>query len=147
MIKQFEEVIPLIERLKNDPESLLTDPIAEDKWSIREIVGHLYYWDRYNLEEMVPEMKDGISLPEFPDHDLYNAEGLRLLEGKSAEAVIDLFIKIRNALVEKMSEVDEDLSFTIGSGKRTFSPESFIRMFVEHDRRHLKQIEEKVGSL
>ncbi|MDG5472300.1 DinB family protein [Jeotgalibacillus sp. ET6] len=146
-IKQFEKAISFIEPLKKYPEAFLTEPIQDGKWSIREIAGHLYYWDKYNFEKMVPEMEDGVRLPEFPDHDWYNAEGLRFLEGISAKAVIDLFIRMRNALVEKISAVDEDLSFTIGSGKRTFSPESFIRMFVEHDRHHLKQIEGKVDLL
>ncbi|WP_373277925.1 DinB family protein [Amphibacillus sediminis] len=55
-----------------DPEASLCQPIKEGKWSVIQIVGHLYYWDKFNLEQMIPYMDEGVDLPEFPDQDQHN---------------------------------------------------------------------------
>ncbi len=40
--------------------------------------------------------------------------------------------------MERISEIEEDARFTIiGEGKRQFSSESFINIFVQHDIHHL----------
>ncbi|WP_227872308.1 DinB family protein [Paenibacillus albus] len=75
-MNQFEDMIEAFLALKNYPESVLTDPISEGKWSIREIVGHLFYWDKLSLETMVPLMVHGATLPPFPNNDLHNEEGI-----------------------------------------------------------------------
>ncbi|MFA9555745.1 DinB family protein [Evansella sp. AB-rgal1] len=44
-------MVDYISRLKELPEDILCQPIKEGKWSIIQIVGHLYYWDKFNLEK------------------------------------------------------------------------------------------------
>ena len=144
LLKQYEETIEDIRQLKDVQESKLKEPISKGKWSIREIVGHLYYWDKYNLEKMIPFMKDGASLPPFPNHDEHNEEAISYLTDYTVEAIIDVFIDTRKELIESISKVDEDIRFTIGSGKRKFSAESFIKIFANHDIHHLQQINEKL---
>jgi hypothetical protein len=124
----------------------LLESISEGKWSIRDIVAHLYYWDKFNLENMIPCMTDGANLPTFPDHDTHNEEGLALLREHSVASIIDLFIKERRKLIEQLIMIDEDIRFTIGKGKRKFSVESFARIFLEHDLHHLKQINLKLSA-
>ena len=75
-LSQFENTIEEISNLKKLHNSQLLEPIHEGKWSIRDIVGHLYYWDKYNLEQMVPKMSEGANLPVFPDHDQQNNEAI-----------------------------------------------------------------------
>lgn len=145
VVKQFEDTLQDIQKIKDVQESQLNDPISDGKWSIREIIGHLYYWDKFNLEKMVPVMADGANLPQFPDHDQHNEEAITYLKDHSVEAIIDTFIETRKALIERISLVEEDARFTIGSGKRQFSVESFLKIFVEHDIHHLQQIHEKLN--
>ncbi|WP_019152418.1 DinB family protein [Robertmurraya massiliosenegalensis] len=118
--------------------------ISEGKWSIREIVGHLYYWDKFILENMVPFMTDGSNLPPFPDHDQYNAEAISYLKDDSATSIIEHFVETRIQLTESLSNLDSDIRFTIGGGKEQFYAESFTEMFLEHDEHHLNQINEKL---
>lgn len=146
MVKQFEGTIDDIQKLKDVQESQLNEPIAKGKWSIREIVGHLYYWDKYNLEIMIPKMTDGANLPPFPDHDQHNEEAISYLSGQSVDSIIDAFIETRKELIENISKVGESVRFTIGKGKRRFSSESFIKIFVKHDIHHLQQINEKLNN-
>ncbi|WP_404450197.1 DinB family protein [Sutcliffiella horikoshii] len=124
---------------KNEAE--LTKPISSGKWSIKEIIGHIYFWDLYLLENMVPEMKDNGVLPDFPDHDTYNEkalESIRSFEGTNV--LIEEFIIIRNELMDKMESLDQKVTFTIGKKKRKYTPDSFLRMFVKHDIHHMEQI-------
>ncbi len=140
-------MIQKVESIRSENNEVLQDPIKEEKWSIREIIGHLYGWDIYNAEEMVPLMKREETLPEFPEHDLFNAQVIQGLDGFSVEEIIAMFIDERRKLVERLENVDPNARFTIGSGKRRFSAESFASIFVKHDNHHLKQIQQKISEV
>lgn len=143
-LKQFEKMIDQILQLKEVPEDKLREPIKEGKWSIMQIVGHLYYWDKFNLEIMLPHMAEGSDLPSFPDFDQHNAEAISFIEDYSVGSLIELFVHTRKELHEKMAGLGEDVRFTIGGGKRKFSAESFLTIFTKHDLHHLEQINEKL---
>ncbi|MEI3606571.1 DinB family protein [Pseudogracilibacillus sp. SE30717A] len=146
ILMEFEETIDAIKKLKDVQESKLNEPISKGKWSIREIVGHLYYWDKYNLEKMVPIMANGVNLPQFSNHDQHNKEAILYLRDKTVESIIDAFIETRKELIDSISEIEEDVRFTIGKGKRQFSGESFIKIFLKHDIHHLQQINGKLNN-
>ncbi|OLS38102.1 hypothetical protein BTR22_06265 [Alkalihalophilus pseudofirmus] len=142
----YHQTIEPIKSLAVYPASSLTEPIGKDKWAIREIIAHMYYWDHFILQKMVPQMAEGADLVAFPDHDSHNSEGLKLLENESVRSIIDRFSNVREELVQRLSELEPDVRFTIGGGKRQFSPESFVKIFVKHDQHHLKQINEKLNN-
>ncbi|WP_246001102.1 DinB family protein [Oceanobacillus piezotolerans] len=141
---QFKKMIDTIMELKEVPEEILREPIKEGKWSIIQIVGHLYYWDKFNLEKMIPYMADGGDLPKFPDHDQHNEEAMSFIKDYSVDSIIDSFALTRKELNERISSLGKDVRFTVGGGKREFSRESFIKIFIKHDAHHLKQIDEKL---
>ncbi|UCZ55202.1 DinB family protein [Bacillus shivajii] len=143
-LKQFESTIDEVLQLEGRNNEVLLEPIHEGKWSIREIVGHMYYWDKYNLEQMVPKMAAGADLPPFPNHDKQNEKAISSLKEKSVESIIHSFVKTRKAIIESLLDIDYDVRFTIGGGKRKFSIESFIKIFIKHDAHHLKQINKKL---
>lgn len=145
-LDEFEETIDAIRDLKEVQESKLTEPISKEKWSIREIVGHLYYWDKYNLEKMVPIMVNGVNLPQFPNHDQHNKDAILYLRDNTVESIINAFIETRKELIDSISKLGEDVRFTIGKGKRQFSVESFIKIFLKHDIHHLQQIKSKLSN-
>ncbi len=145
-LNQFGMTIDEALKLKETSTSKLCEPISEGKWSTREIVGHLYYWDKFNLEKMVPVMAHDTDLPKFPDHDQLNEEAITFLEDYSVENIIDNFVVTRKELIEKISSLDKDIRFTIGGSKRKFSGDTFMKIFVKHDAHHLKQISEKLHN-
>ncbi|WP_277584932.1 DinB family protein [Psychrobacillus antarcticus] len=146
ILEEFEETIDAIKKLKAVQESKLNEPISKGKWSIREIIGHFYYWDKYNLEKMVPIMANGVNLPQFPNHDQHNKEAISYLRDNTVESIIDAFIETRKELIDSVSKVEEDVRFTVGKGKRQFSGESFIKIFLKHDIHHLQQINSKLNN-
>lgn len=144
-IRIFQTMANEVETLKQVEEKQLSEPIQADKWSVREIVAHLYYWDKFNLEKMVPFMEDEAKLREFPDHDTHNSEGLEKVKDLTIYEIMDQFIETRLQLCSALEAVDIKNRFTIGSGKRKIGVDSFIRIFQKHDQHHLKQIQKKLG--
>ncbi|WP_413377544.1 DinB family protein [Alkalihalobacillus sp. 1P02AB] len=144
IITQFELMLDEMDPLNSVEENKLTEPVEAGKWSISEIIAHLYGWDKYNLEIMVPKMTAQNNLPAFPEHDPFNEKTLQSVEGKSAFEIIHMFVQTRKQLVAALSEVDKEIRFTIGTGKRAFSAESFTKIFVKHDAHHLTQIKGKL---
>ncbi|MCD8501774.1 MAG: DinB family protein [Bacillaceae bacterium] len=145
-LRQFEEMIPYILKLKEIPEETLSQPIKEGKWSIRQIIGHMYYWDKFNLEKMAPHMVEGSNLPAFPDHDEHNEEAMTYIKDFSTAFLIETFVQTRHELSLRLSKVEQDVRFTVGKGKRKLSAESFMKIFVKHDTHHLNQIEGKLNQ-
>jgi len=141
-LKNYEKNRNYFLSLHTLPEEKLMKDTEQNKWSIREIIGHIYYWDKFLLDVMVPEMFEGAALPEFPDHDTYNEKAMKhITEFTSTNELLNEFALTRESLLHKIKAIPADTAFTIGKGKRTFSPETFMAMFVEHDDHHIKQIE------
>ncbi|TCZ79391.1 DinB family protein [Paenibacillus albiflavus] len=140
-IINYQDTTKEIATLKEIEEYKMLDPIKEGKWSIREIIGHLHYWDKFILEQHIPFMAQGANLIAFPDHDSHNNEGIQYISSfKNVAALIDEFVYTRNQLFEAIHSIKSDIRFTIGSGKRQFTIESYIGIFSKHDIHHLEQI-------
>ncbi|WP_027964118.1 DinB family protein [Halalkalibacillus halophilus] len=144
IITQFEQTADDILALKGHTEAALTEPIAEGKWSAREIIAHMQYWDQYNLEHIVPHMKQGKELPSFPDHDAQNEEAILFIKDDSMEALFEKFVTTRRDLVEHLRAVDPEVTFTFGKGKREINRDTFTEIFVKHDQHHLEQMQTKL---
>lgn len=122
-------------------EAELNTPISNGKWSVKEIIGHIYYWDLFLLETMVPEMKESGVLPDFPDHDDYNEKAIQSIKRfPDTKALLEEFTLTRKELIRKMENLNQEETFTIGKKKRKFTPGSFLKMFVGHDNHHIEQI-------
>ncbi|RXJ04260.1 DinB family protein [Anaerobacillus alkaliphilus] len=139
---QFKENIEEIMALSKLPEVMLVTPLKEGKWSCKEIIGHIFYWDKFILEEMVSKMVQGGVLPTFPDHDVFNLEAIEYISNYDVNQAFEKFRLTRKELLEQIALVPSDVRFTLGKGKRQFSTDSFLKMFVGHDQTHLKQIYE-----
>ncbi|NHN35640.1 DinB family protein [Paenibacillus agricola] len=142
----YEKSTEEISKLKGIDEQRLLEPIKEGKWSVKEIIGHLYYWDKFILEQHVPNMAEGAKLIAFPDHDLHNKEAIQYIGSYiTVESLIDDLIQERKQLIETISGVESTVKFTIGTGKRQFTVEKHLKIFIDHDIHHLKQIEERLN--
>jgi uncharacterized damage-inducible protein DinB len=139
LLVDYENAISEVLKLKDIPESSLLKPIQEGKWSVRVIIGHLFYWDKFILDHLVPHMTNNAILPPLPDFDLHNQEAIKYIERyNSFISLIDEFSQTRKQVIEKMSCIENSIKFTIGTNN--FSKDSFITIFIDHDTHHLKQI-------
>lgn len=140
-LELYAKTIHLLSKLTDFDEAQLLEPIQVDKWSVREIVGHLYYWDKFILEQQAPNMANGAILPPFPDHDNHNQEATKYIQRfESMDTLIDKFTETRKHLIDILSSKKDNINFTIGTGKRQFTVVSFLNIFIKHDAHHMKQI-------
>ncbi|MGG4341714.1 DinB family protein [Paenibacillus lautus] len=138
-MKEFEEFTLYVDSID---EELLSVPIAEGKWTVKEVISHLTNWDTYSIEKMVPYMKDNAILPEFIDHDTHNMVAIEIANNyRDSAALKNDFRETRKKLVSLLNSVGSDISFTIGKGKRKYTIDSYAKIFVHHDKKHRKQIE------
>jgi hypothetical protein len=144
IINQFEEFIVYVETLNNKfTEETWQKPVAPGKWTLKQLICHLWNWDVYSIEQMIPLMKDGAQLPEFLDFDSFNDEAIeKALLFVEFDTLIIQFVETRRAMIKRINEIyDSSIRFTIGKGKRQFSIDSYVKIFVHHDEHHKKQIE------
>lgn len=148
-LQEFAEFIHELEPLKEVSEHVWNTPIAPEKWTLKELVCHLWHWDKNILEVMLPDMKSGGELPAFVDIEQHNQ--LAREKAKTfpdGSSVLQEFTRIRKDLAEQaVALYDPAMRFTVGGGKQKYSIDSFIRIFVHHDRHHKKQIVDFLSRL
>ncbi|WP_280768855.1 DinB family protein [Salipaludibacillus daqingensis] len=145
-VNELQKILFLAENLKSYDEKTLTIPIAPGKWSVREIVGHLYYWDSYLMESMIPHMAQDAVLPPFPNPAVYNRAAIASLEGRRATRLIEEFINARKLLMEQLATLDDQMTFNIRGSEKSFTTKEIVDMFTKHDNHHQEQIETFLSS-
>lgn len=116
-------------------------PIQAEKWSIHEIVGHLFFWDRYTIEEMAPKMTSGLDLYFIDVQELNDKSQLFSDEIKTKAEMLKKFIENRATLIEYFTEhADEELTFSLHD--HPYSQAKYLHIFTKHDQEHRIQIEE-----
>ena len=151
LLNDFEAFNSYVLPLKSIEESLFFEPIAEGKWSIAEIISHMTFWDQYIREEMLPQMKTGVTITSV-DFDAINipASEYALISG-SQQHLLDRQLEERGKLVSDLrKKTEEELfaPFTLNGEEvdqysgYPHSVFSYVAAFVWHDNHHRKQIDE-----
>lgn len=139
-LKQYAAFSTWVEQLKGSAADLWLEPIANGKWSIREILVHLMQWDRNSLNMMVPNMIEGAQLF-FVDIQKHNTEAAKLAQSyTSLDELIDDVIHMREQLIECLKrQYDDKAKFTIDNSNYSFN--KFVHDLISHDEHHQKQID------
>ncbi|SOC18071.1 DinB family protein [Ureibacillus xyleni] len=145
----FENSIDRVKRLTAITEEQWRTPIAEGKWSIAEIVGHLIPWDRYITEQRLPFLLRDKDLPNSPDVNQLNQQAATLSRMKTKGEIIEEFIANRRKLIIAINNIPVEIwekEFMIGSSTLTLY--NYLLGIIEHDEHHFEQIQSalKVSS-
>lgn len=140
VLNQFSDFLLWVENLKENTQDLWLKPISTGKWSLREILTHIMYWDRNSLEMMVPNMAEGAKLF-FVDIEKHNQEAAVFAQSyNSLDVLIDDLVMTRKQLIGLLEEKYNDATkFTIDN--RNYTYKKFVNVFIHHDEHHKKQIE------
>jgi uncharacterized damage-inducible protein DinB len=140
VLNQFSDFLLWVDKLKETTSDLWLKPVATGKWSLREILTHIMYWDRNSLEIMVPNMSEGAKLF-FVDIEEHNQEAAVIAQSyNSIEVLIDDLIKTRKQLLDLLEKKYNDTTkFTIDN--RNYTYKNFVDVFIHHDEHHKIQIE------
>jgi hypothetical protein len=132
---------------KSTSEEGWTTPVEDGKWSIREVVGHILYWDLYLIQEGLPSLLNTQSIS-FPDHDEYNARSVKYIDGKSKAHILEEALQKRDVLLEAFSGLSEEQwgrpilinGVSAGEDSELYTLKSLMLEFAEHDRHHVNQL-------
>jgi uncharacterized damage-inducible protein DinB len=123
-------------------------PLKEGKWSVKQIISHMYRWDLYLIEMILPAaIKD--KAVHFPSHDNYNAQSEVYAKTVTFQDLINQSAAVRKKLIEELdrSQLMMDESITVNGlthCPNTGTPYSLnylMSEFIDHDRHHIQQIQ------
>lgn len=143
-LRQFSDWIA--EQFTTISEEKWFSPIKAEKWSIHQIIGHLYFWDQYTLEEMAPKMTAELDLY-FIDVQVLNDQSKVFSdEIKTKAEMIKKFVEKRATLIKYFTEhADEELIFSLHD--HPYSQAKYLHIFTEHDQEHRIQIEKYLNLI
>ncbi len=124
-------------------EEVFFKPIKPGKWSPAEILSHIMKWDDYLLEERIPHMKSGATLPKLENVEAVNNRAAKFARsGITQKELIKETIKSRKRVVERLLDwrpIEWKNTFYID--KYPLCLTSYIKGLIEHDEHHKLQIE------
>ncbi|ACT01363.1 DinB family protein [Paenibacillus sp. JDR-2] len=149
ILHSFKNFSNWIRSLENMNETLWFAPIAKNKWSISEVIAHLFNWDRYLISEILPAVQSGNEIS-FPDYDTFNKRASEYIQsGISKSKLIDETVATRQLLVQLLHEMTiERLTRRLTVNGVSNCPSTgahysliyIIKEFTEHDTHHKQQI-------
>ncbi|MEO4055013.1 DinB family protein [Solibacillus sp. CAU 1738] len=136
----YSESIQHANKYASFSKELLQQPIAQGKWSIVEIIGHLIAWDEFVINKRVPFLINGKSLPASPSVEKINKHAAQTALNKPPHEVLEEFTSIRSRLIEQIEAIREDCwvkEFKINDSLLTWT--SYFLGLIQHDEHHFKQ--------
>lgn len=119
--------------------------LGEGKWSLHEVLAHLYYWDKYTIEEMLPLMTQDANL-KFIEIQSLNDKAWAFAKTFERDLLLELFVATRKRLVQLIEEMDnKEFTYILGSGEATLH--SYLKIFVHHDSEHQPQFEKAMTNI
>lgn len=146
LIASFHEWHDWIRRWSMQQNAPWDEPIAEGKWTAREMVCHMMRWDRYFWEGAISIIASGekeqVQIQHL-DYDLFNEAAREYARKISIEELMQETLKYRELIIRNLYElVDEDWSYSYkGLDGNPFTLQSYVEDFIWHDRHHMKQLE------
>lgn len=139
LIQQGQQVYALIQRLSEDDAA---HRYAEDKWSVKEIIGHLVDTERIMAyRALCISRGEQTSLPGY-DHDAYVEQAdfaNRSLQSLSAE-----YDALRNANISMFSSFTKEQILHKGTAnEQTVSVRALTFIIAGHEKHHLNILQEK----
>jgi hypothetical protein len=149
VLYNFGKFSSWIRSLESIEEKTWYMPIAENKWSISEIIAHLFNWDRYLIHEILPAVQVGHEMI-FPDFDTYNKQASDYIQsGVSKSQLIEETTAARDLLIKVLTKMPvERLNLPLSANGISHCPHTgtaysliyIIEEFTAHDNHHKKQI-------
>ncbi|MCM3388754.1 DinB family protein [Ureibacillus chungkukjangi] len=142
ILMHYENSVEWVRNLDNLSEEQWRTPIAEGKWTIAEVIGHLPAWDQFILDSRLPYLFKNRALPEGPEVDELNQQCSLESQSKTKEEIISKFIKVRRSLIIAVNNIEDDLWETkVNIGSTALILTDYLKGSIEHDHHHFKQIE------
>ncbi|WP_195576164.1 DinB family protein [Paenibacillus sp. 1001270B_150601_E10] len=147
---EFKSYIAFVLKLDELSEEHWNSPIAEGKWTLKEVITHIMLWDKYFYEEAIEKIKQNKPLTvKHLNFNEFNANAIEYSKKHTKKSIVDQFVEYRMKITNDISEMNEDECTRdfIDGDKKKFSVRKFLRGFIPHDKHHKKQIEKFLKSI
>ncbi|MFB4326883.1 DinB family protein [Paenibacillus sp. JNUCC32] len=143
LLNEYSEWIGKVKEFGVLDEDYWNSPIADGKWTVRDVVCHIMRWDEYFFNEAIAKISTGDALTvRHLDYDAFNEEAKQYAKTLSTEALVDRTITAREQLIrtiEALPETKYEERYADGDG-HPFEVAQFMRDFIWHDNHHLAQL-------
>lgn len=149
VLSKFSSYIKFLEELERMDVSLFDKPIKAGKWSIKEIIAHLYRWDLHFFDQSIPRVlkERAIIYPSYHDYNKQSELYARTIEVKN---ILQDSIQVRKNLIHRLDKLDGILFEPITINGHTNCPRTneqytlshYIEELIDHDHQHKQEIEE-----
>lgn len=144
MIEEFKSFTSYVRELDSLSEQVWNMPIAEGKWTLKDVIAHMMLWDQYFYEEAIYKIKHDEPLTvKHLNFDEFNANAMEYSKTRSKKIIVEQFIEKRMNIIHDITGLNEDeytREYKDGD-KKKFSIKKYVRAFISHDKHHKKQIE------
>lgn len=130
----------MCESLYDLDEATWESSLEPGKWSIKSIVSHMMWWDRYFYEEAIHKIAIGepITLV-HRDFDEFNRDAAEYAKTVPAVSLLDDAIHYRKKIIEDIQAMSEEQTvhpYTDGDGNK-FQVTLYLKDFIWHDQHHM----------
>jgi uncharacterized damage-inducible protein DinB len=144
MAQGFNDFTGFIDSLCELGDKYWDTPIAEGKWTVKDIVCHMMLWDKYFYEEAINKIKlnEPLTLKHL-DFNNFNANAVLYAKSRTKQEICTEFVEYRSKIISAISGLpDEEYlrTYVDGDGEK-FSIRSYLQDFIPHDKHHQKQVE------
>lgn len=150
LINEFSALISFVKSIRDLDDETWVSPIAEGKWTTRDIIAHIMLWDKYFLENAIERITNRkVISAKHLDFDEFNKEAVEYAKETSKEEILDKTIYYRNQLIRHINEMSdaEFLGEHMDGDGNKFSAYHYLIGFIPHDEHHIRQIKEFLGDL
>ncbi|GGG76107.1 DinB family protein [Paenibacillus radicis (ex Gao et al. 2016)] len=144
LIAKCGTLVEFVTKLDIYEEQVWLTALGSDKWSIKEVIGHLIRWDKYFYDTTIEPIvtNNPITMSEADDVIAFNTAAAAWALSQTEADLIGALTKSRKAITDALQTVpEEDYSklHTDAEGN-TFTLEQFIQDIISHDQHHTTQI-------
>jgi hypothetical protein len=125
------------------PPAQMEEPMAEGKWSFKDLAAHLILWDGLVIRAL-EKINQGETFDWAPyaDYDAQNAEAVARLHASPLKRVLSELRVTHSTVIEAVRRVPDEKLCENGE-----IPEWLLSNVPEHYEHHVPQVEEWVGRI
>ncbi|WP_084782126.1 DinB family protein [Bacillus niameyensis] len=143
LLDEFSGLIPYVQSMRELDEKMWATPIAEGKWTPKDMIAHIMLWDKYFLEEAIQRITSQQPLTaKHLDFDEFNKKAVEYAKNKTVQEIIGETVHYRNELLRQLESIsDEDFTKEHIDGEgNPFSAYYYLIGFIPHDAHHIEQL-------
>jgi hypothetical protein len=148
ILKEKKRLIEWSATLKNISSDLWFKPFNEGSWGTADVISHFISWDRFMIVNRITYLLRNEGFPQIEvDIETVNKDAsIYARSGILKEDLIVEFISVRSELISLIDKIPDDQFSKPCPGKEHITLSEYLTAIVEHDTKHVEQINNHIGE-